>query len=125
VASAGDAARAPLRLGSAIRIRTRLAQVAGDCVARADLPQLRDIHPAPRLGIRAGGSKAYSNKFAADSPLERDGFEPSVPLPGSYDVATGCPLRPHRMSVTPPPVEPAEQLFGPEPQEREFVGALC
>jgi hypothetical protein len=42
-------------------------------------------------------------RFAADSLVEGDGFEPSVPLPGSYDVATGCPLRPHRMPVTSPP----------------------
>src|ERR1700676_1011653 len=42
-------------------------------------------------------------RFAHDSPVEGDGFEPSVPLPGSYDVATGCPLRPHRMPVTSPP----------------------
>ena len=37
---------------------------------------LRQKQPEPS----ADGSKARSNKLAADSPLEGDGFEPSVPL---------------------------------------------
>src|ERR1700719_2280896 len=46
---------------------------------------LRQKQPEPS----ADGSKARSNKLAADSPLERTGFEPSVPLGG-----IGAPTQP-------------------------------
>jgi len=51
---------------------------------------LRQKQPAPS----ADGSKARSNKLAADSPLEGTGFEPSVPLGGvgaplSLDLRSG------------------------------------
>src|SRR5262249_21467430 len=76
---------------------------------------------ASKCGAAIPNSKSASRQCASSL---RSSSKISMWL-SSYDVATGCPLRPHRMSVTPPPVEPAEQLFGPEPQEREFVGALC
>ena len=51
--------------------------------------ELLDADPANPLGVRVLGSAARNRKFA-DSPLEEERFEPSVPPSRVALIATRC-----------------------------------